>query len=140
MFLVYIFMMITILKSKLHRARITDTHIDYEGSCAIDSLLLEAAEISEYEMIHIYNLNNGERFTTYAIKAEGGTGIITLNGAAAFKGNKNDLVIICTYAKLPKKELKNFAPKLVYFKNDSNKIDSIKSSIPTQKKNKVVSI
>ena len=131
--------MIKILKSKLHRAVITETHIDYEGSCAIDSDLLDAADICEYEMIHIYNLNNGERFTTYAIKAEKNSGVITLNGAAAFKGNKNDLVIICSYIDLPKKELKKHSPKLIYFKKDSNQIDQIKSSIPTQKNN-VVSI
>ncbi len=132
-------MMIKILKSKLHRALITETHIDYEGSCAIDSDLLDAADICEYEMIHIYNLNNGERFTTYAIKAEKNSGVITLNGAAAFKGNKNDLVIICSYIDLPKKELKKHSPKLIYFKKNSNQIDQIKSSIPTQKNN-VVSI
>jgi|TARA_B100001559_G_C16357068_1_gene555527 aspartate 1-decarboxylase len=133
-------MMIRILKSKLHRATITNTHLDYEGSCAIDSDLLKAADISEYEMIHIYNLNNGERFTTYAIKAESGTGIITLNGAAAFKGNKHDLVIICTYADIQKSELKKHNPKLIYFKEKTNQIDKIKSSIPIQKKNNVVSI
>ncbi len=132
-------MMIKILKSKLHRALITETHINYEGSCAIDSDLLDAADICEYEMIHIYNLNNGERFTTYAIKAEKNSGVITLNGAAAFKGNKNDLVIICSYIDLPKKELKKHSPKLIYFKKNSNQIDQIKSSIPTQKNN-VVSI
>ncbi len=132
-------MMIKILKSKLHRALITETHINYEGSCAIDSDLLVAADICEYEMIHIYNLNNGERFTTYAIKAEKNSGVITLNGAAAFKGNKNDLVIICSYIDLPKKELKKHSPKLIYFKKNSNQIDQIKSSIPTQKNN-VVSI
>lgn len=133
-------MMIRILKSKLHRALITDTHIDYEGSCAIDEDLLKAADISEYEMIHIYNLNNGERFTTYAIKADKGSGVITLNGAAAFKGNKSDLVIICTYADILKKDIKNHTPKLVYFKNNTNDIDKIKSSIPTQKSDNVVSI
>ncbi len=133
-------MMIRILKSKLHRAIITNTHLDYEGSCAIDSNLLDAAEISEYEMIHIYNLNNGERFTTYAIKAEKGTGIITLNGAAAFKGNKDDLVIICTYADIQKNEVKKHMPKLIYFKENTNTIDKIKSSIPIQKSNNVVSI
>ena len=132
-------MKISILKSKLHRATITNTHVDYEGSCAIDSKLLDAAEISEYEMIHIYNLDNGERFTTYAIKAEHGSGIITLNGAAAHKGNKNDKIIICTYADIYKKDLKKHAPKLIYFKDNSNIIDKIKSSIPTQKNN-VVSI
>ena len=138
MFLVTL-MKISILKSKLHRATITNTHIDYEGSCAIDSELLDAAAISEYEMIHIYNLVNGERFTTYAIKAESGSGIITLNGAAAFKGNKNDKVIICTYAELNKKDVKKYSPQLIYFKNDLNVIDKIKSSIPIQRNN-VVSI
>jgi len=131
-------MMITLLKSKLHRALITNTHLDYEGSCAIDSSLMEAADICEYEMIHIYNLNNGERFTTYAIKAENGSGEITLNGAAAFKGNKNDLIIICTYIDIQKKEIKKHQPKLIYFKNNTNSIDKIKSSIPIQKKNNVI--
>ena len=131
--------MIQILKSKLHRAIITEVHLDYEGSCAIDEELLEAASINEYEMIHIYNLVNGERFTTYAIKAESGSGIITLNGAAAFKGNKNDNVIICTYADINKKDVKRHNPKLIYFKSDSNIIDKIKSSIPVQRNN-VVSI
>ena len=69
-------MKIQILKSKLHRAKITEVHLDYEGSCAIDEELLEAASINEYEMIHIYNLNNGNRFRTYAIKAERGSGPI----------------------------------------------------------------
>ena len=81
-------MIINILKSKLHRAIITDVHLDYEGSCAIDENILNASRINEYEMIHIYNLNNGNRFSTYAIKAEKDSGVITLNGAAAFKGKK----------------------------------------------------
>ena len=81
-------MIINILKSKLHRAIITDVHLDYEGSCAIDENILNASGINEYEMIHIYNLNNGNRFSTYAIKAEKDSGVITLNGAAAFKGKK----------------------------------------------------
>ena len=130
--------MIKLLKSKLHRAMITNTHLDYEGSCAIDSSLMDAADICEYEMIHIYNLNNGERFTTYAIKAESGSSEITINGAAAFKGNKNDLIIICTYIDIPKKEIKKHQPKLIYFKNNTNSIDKIKSSIPIQKKSNVI--
>ena len=116
-----------LLKSKLHRAKVTNVHLDYEGSCAIDEDLLEAASINEYEMIHIYNLNNGNRFVTYAIKAERGSGEITLNGAAAFQGNKNDLVIICTYCEINQKEVKSHKPKLIYFENNSNKIDQIKS-------------
>ena len=132
--------MIKILKSKLHRALLTDTHIDYEGSCAIDANILESSEIFEYEMIHIYNLNNGERFTTYAIKAEAESGIITLNGAAAFKGKKNDLLIICSFVDIPKKDVKRHKPKLIYFKNNTNLIDKIRSSIPIQSKSNVVSI
>ena len=133
-------MMIQILKSKLHRAIITEVHLDYEGSCAIDEELLEAASINEYEMIHIYNLNNGNRFSTYAIKAEKDSGVITLNGAAAFKGKKNDLVIICTFAQIKDTSVSKHKPKLIYFKKNSNVIDTIKSKIPIQKKNNVISI
>ena len=125
MFLVY-FMKIQILKSKLHRAKITDIHLDYEGSCAIDEELLDAACINEYEMIHIYNLNNGNRFITYAIKAERGSGIVSLNGAAAYQGNKNDLVIICTYGEIDQNKAKVHNPKLIYFKENSNIIDDIR--------------
>ena len=130
-------MKIQILKSKLHRAKITEVHLDYEGSCAIDEELLEAASINEYEMIHIYNLNNGNRFTTYAIKAERGSGTVSLNGAAAYQGNKDDLIIICTYAEIDRNKAKEHEPKLIYFKENSNIINEIKTQIPTQKNNVV---
>jgi aspartate 1-decarboxylase len=133
-------MIINILKSKLHRAIITDVHLDYEGSCAIDENILNASGINEYEMIHIYNLNNGNRFSTYAIKAEKDSGVITLNGAAAFKGKKNDLVIICTFAQIKDTSVSKHKPKLIYFKKNSNVIDTIKSKIPIQKKNNIISI
>ena len=132
-----IVMNITILKSKLHRATITDVHLDYEGSCAIDENLLLASGINEFEMIHIYNLNNGNRFSTYAIKAEKDSGIISLNGAAAFKGKKNDIIIICAYADIEESIVSKHKPKLIYFKDNSNQIDKIKSKIPTQKSNVV---
>ncbi len=90
-------MLIQKLKSKLHRVTVTDTNLEYEGSCAIDSDLLEAAGIEEYEMIHIYNVNTGERFTTYAIRADAGSGIISVRGAAARKACTGDILIICTY-------------------------------------------
>jgi aspartate 1-decarboxylase len=135
MLLVKTIMKLQILKSKLHRVTITNTHLDYEGSCAIDSEILKVAEINEYEMIHIYNLKNGERFSTYAIKAEAGSGVVTLNGAAAFKGSRNDLVIICTYAYLDSKDVKKHKPKLVYFKEGTNIINKTKSSIKIQKNN-----
>ena len=133
-------MRINLLKSKLHRAKITGVHLDYEGSCAIDEELLEAASINEYEMLHIYNLSNGERFVTYAIKAERGSAEITLNGAAAYKGKENDLVIICTYCEINKDEVGKHKPKLIYFKKNSNLIDEIKSEIPTQKKSNIVNL
>ena len=121
------------LKSKLHRIKLTDVHIDYEGSCAIDETILNASDICEYEMLHIYNLANGNRFTTYAIKAEKDSGIVSFNGAAAFQGKVNDLIIICTYTQLEVSEIKNHKPKLVYFKKNENTIDFIKSTIPLQK-------
>ncbi len=121
------------LKSKLHRIKLTDVHIDYEGSCAIDETILKAADMCEYEMLHIYNLSNGKRFTTYAIKAEKDSGIVSFNGAAAFQGKVNDLIIICTYTQLDALEIKSHKPKLVYFKKNENKIDFIKSKIPLQK-------
>ena len=130
-------MNIRILKSKLHRATITDVHLDYEGSCAIDENLLIASGINEFEMIHIYNLNNGNRFSTYAIKAEKNSGIISLNGAAAFKGNKDDIIIICAYVDIEESNVSKHKPKLIYFKNNTNQIDKIKSKIPTQKNNVV---
>ena len=85
------------LKSKLHRVTVTHSELEYEGSCAIDIELLESANINEYEQIDIYNITNGERFTTYAISAEKNSGIIAINGAAAHKANPGDMLIIATY-------------------------------------------
>jgi len=124
-------MEITLLKSKLHQATVTLTELEYEGSCAIDSNLLAAAGINEYEQIHLYNLNNGERFTTYAIQAEAGSGVISVNGAAAHKANKGDRVIICCYARLPQHAVANFKPTLVYL-DASNQIVRTSSQIPVQ--------
>ena len=90
MLLVKTIMKLQILKSKLHRVTITNTHLDYEGSCAIDSEILRTAEINEYEMIHIYNLKNGERFSTYAIKAEAGSRVVTLNGCLLYTSDAAD--------------------------------------------------
>lgn len=124
-------MQTTMLKAKLHRACVTHSQLDYEGSCAIDSKLLDFTGIREYEQIQIYNINNGERFTTYAIRAEEGSGIISVNGAAAHLANRGDLVIICAYAILDEQELKNFKPTLVYF-NENNKIIASAHAIPVQ--------
>lgn len=124
-------MQITLLKSKLHHARITHVELEYEGSCAIDCVLLEAAGIREYEQIQIYNLDNGKRFTTYAIRATAGSGTISLNGAAAHQASVGDRVIICTYASMSEQEAKGFQPHLVYL-DASNRITRRGRSIPEQ--------
>jgi len=102
------------LKSKIHRARVTDGNIDYEGSITIDKKLLRAADIIAYEQVHVLNVNNGARFTTYAIEGKEGAGDICLNGAAARLGVKGDVVIILTYTQVPEEELKNYHPKVVH--------------------------
>ena len=121
----------TMLKSKLHRATVTHSELHYEGSCAIDETLLDAANIHEYEQIQIYNVTNGERFTTYAIRAARDSGIISVNGAAAHKANPGDLVIIATYATYNELELARYAPELVYVDAD-NRIMETRQAIPVQ--------
>lgn len=121
----------TLLKSKLHRVHVTHSELHYEGSCAIDEVLLEAADIREYERIDIYNVTNGERFSTYAIRAQRHSGIISVNGAAAHKANPKDIVIIASYAQYSEVELERYAPKLVYV-DASNNIDEQKHHIPVQ--------
>ena len=101
-------MQLTLLKTKLHRACVTHSELEYEGSCAIDSDLLKAAGINEYEQIQIYNVTNGERFTTYAIRSEAGSRIISVNGAAAHKAAPGDRIIICAYANLDEVEVANY--------------------------------
>lgn len=124
-------MQLTLLKCKLHRACVTHAELDYEGSCAIDTELLEAAGIREYEQIDIYNITNGERFTTYAIKAEAGSKIISVNGAAAHKARPGDRVIICAYAGMPEAEVARHKPSLVYL-DEHNNITGSKNAIPVQ--------
>lgn len=102
------------LKAKLHRVRVTHSELHYEGSCAIDDDLLDAADIKEYQQIDIYNVTNGERFTTYAIRAQRGSRVISVNGAAAHKANPGDILIIATYAMYTELELQKFHPQLVY--------------------------
>ena len=124
-------MQLTILKAKLHQARVTHSELEYEGSCAIDGHLLDTAGIHEYEQIQIYNLANGERFVTYAIRAQENTGIISVNGAAAHKANPGDRIIIACYAVLDKKEMATFKPKLVYL-DEANSITHTSDQIPVQ--------
>ena len=119
------------LKSKLHRVRVTHSELHYEGSCAIDQNLLDAADIREYQQIDIYNVTNGERFTTYAIRAQRGSGIISVNGAAAHKADPGDTLIIASYAMYSELELQKFRPQLVYV-DESNRIVAERSEIAIQ--------
>jgi aspartate 1-decarboxylase len=111
----------TMMKSKIHRATVTDANINYEGSITIDKKLLREADILPYEQVHVLNINNGARFTTYAIEGEEGKGEICLNGAAARMAVKGDLVIIITYTQVPEDKLADYQPKIVHVnaKNES---------------------
>ncbi len=121
----------TLLKSKIHRVAVTDCELHYEGSCAIDEDLLAAANLSENEQIHIWNINNGERFVTYAIRGQRGSGIISVNGSAARRAAVGDLIIIAAFAQVPEDQVAGFAPKLV-FVDANNRIQEQRSHIPVQ--------
>ena len=119
------------MKSKIHRATVTEANIEYEGSVTIDSELLEAADIIEYEQVDIYNISNGERFTTYAIQAEAGSRVISVNGAAAHKASPGDRVIICAYGGVSEAEARKHKPKLVYL-DENNHVIRESNTIPVQ--------
>ncbi|MBU1011611.1 MAG: aspartate 1-decarboxylase [Bacteroidetes bacterium] len=114
-------MKIDILKSKIHRATITQADLNYIGSIAIDENLMDAANLIENERVHIYNINNGERLDTYVIKGQRGSGIISLNGAAARKAEIGDKVIIVSYASMDFEEAKKFKPHIL-FPDTSNQL------------------
>ena len=120
------------LKSKIHRARVTRLNVDYEGSITIDRQLMEAADILPYEQVQVLNINNGARFATYAIEGEAGSGEIGLNGAAARLAAKGDLVIILTYCHVEDEEARNFKPTLVYVdaNNAITEIKRVANAIP----------
>ncbi len=124
-------MQITLLKAKLHRACVTHAEVDYEGSCAIDGDLLDAAGIIDYEQLQIYNISNGERFTTYAIRARAGSGIISVNGAAAHRAMPGDRVIICAYTQMNSAEALNQKPRLIYL-DEANRITRTADAVPVQ--------
>lgn len=117
-------MQITMLKSKIHRAVVTQAELNYVGSITIDEELLEAAGIYEYEKVQVADINNGNRFETYTIAGERGSGVICLNGAAARCVNKGDKVIIMAYAQMQAEEIKDNPPKVV-FVDENNKITRI---------------
>ena len=124
-------MQITLLKGKLHMARVTQAELWYDGSCAIDADLVKLAGLHEFEQIDIYNVDNGERFTTYVILANAGSGTISMNGAAARKVQVGDRVIIATYAQFSEAEAEKHQPKLVYL-GEKNRVERTSNTIAMQ--------
>jgi aspartate 1-decarboxylase len=124
-------MILNMLKGKIHRAIVTQAELHYEGSCAIDAHLLDASGIRAYEAIDIYNVTNGERFSTYAIRGEPGSGVISINGAAAHRAQPGHIIIIAAYASFTEAELAHFKPKLVYV-DGHNRIARTNDAIPEQ--------
>ncbi|HMA28986.1 MAG TPA: aspartate 1-decarboxylase [Thermoanaerobaculia bacterium] len=124
-------MMKSMLKCKIHRATVTDAVLHYEGSVTIDRTLMDAAGLVEYEQVHIWNVDNGNRFTTYAIEGEADSGVICLNGAAARQVSKGDLVIIAAFSSYDEKELANFQPTLVYV-DRKNRITDVKRKVESE--------
>ena len=115
------------LRAKLHRATVTEADLHYEGSCGIDAALLEAADMREFEQIELYNVNNGERFSTYIIKAARGSGAISLNGAAARKAHVGDLLIICTFPPVDDAAVPQWKPRVVLL-GEGNRVNEIKKT------------
>ncbi|PLW99239.1 MAG: aspartate 1-decarboxylase [Marinilabiliales bacterium] len=114
-------MQIEVLKSKIHRVTVTEANLHYVGSLTIDEDLMDAVGLIEYERIHVYNITNGERFETYVITGERGSGVICTNGAAAHKASEGDLVIIVSYASMTPEEAKTHKPQII-ITNEQNKI------------------
>ena len=121
----------TLLKSKIHRVAVTHCELHYEGSCAIDEDLLDAANICENEQIHIWNINNGERFVTYAIKGQRGSGMISVNGSAARRASNGDLIIIAAFAQVHEEQVSSHTPKLVFVNGQNQQIE-LRHNVPTQ--------
>jgi len=115
----------TFLKSKIHRARVTGVHLDYEGSITIDRSLMARANIAEFEQVEVLNINNGARFTTYCIAGEAGSGVVAINGAAARLAVKGDIVIIVSYCQLAGEDITNFTPDIVIVDRNNHPQDSV---------------
>ena len=121
----------TMLQGKLHRVKVTQADLHYEGSCAIDQDFLEAAGILEYEAIDIYNVTNGKRFSTYAIAGERGSRIISVNGAAAHCADVGDILIIASYVTMLDEQARSWQPKVAYFDGD-NDMKRTAKAVPVQ--------
>lgn len=124
-------MLRTVLQGKLHRVSVTLADLNYEGSCAIDQDFMEAAGILEYESIDIYNVNNGQRFSTYVIAAERGSRTISVNGAAARCACVGDLLIICSYVQVSDEQARQWQPKIAYF-GEGNEMQRVAKAVPVQ--------
>ncbi|KER02268.1 aspartate 1-decarboxylase [Photorhabdus temperata] len=124
-------MLRTMLQGKLHRVKVTQADLHYEGSCAIDQNFMDAAGILEYEAIDIYNVDNGERFSTYAIAAERGSRIISVNGAAAHRAQVDHKLIICSYIQISDQDARHHKPNMAYFDGD-NIMSRIAKAVPVQ--------
>ena len=114
-----------LLKSKIHRVTVTEANVEYEGSITIDKELMDAADFIDFEQVHVFNVTNGQRFYTYVIEGERGSGVICTNGAAAHLAKGGDILIIASFASFDESEYKKHRPTLVYV-NDKNKITTIK--------------
>ena len=130
-FALYRAMHLSLLKTKIHRATVTHSELNYEGSIAIDDNLLAATGIREFEQVHIWDVTNGARFSTYAIRAEAGSGVVSLNGGAARHVQVGDIIIIAAFASMTEQEADSFKPKLVYV-DGNNQITHTNDTIPTQ--------
>ncbi len=117
----------TMLKSKIHRAHVTEADLDYEGSITLDPILIEAADLLPFELVHVLDITNGARLETYVIEGERGKGEVVINGAAAHLVHKGDLVIILAYASVSEEEAPRFLPKLIYV-DEENRIASVGGS------------
>jgi aspartate 1-decarboxylase len=115
-------MTIEVLKSKIHRVTVTEANLNYIGSITIDEALMEAANIIAFEKVHVLDNNNGERFETYVIKGERGSGTICLNGAAARRVQVGDVVIIVSYARMDFEEAKRFTPAIIFPDTATNRL------------------
>ncbi len=115
----------SMLKSKIHRARVTQVDLDYEGSITIDRCLMEASDILPYERVEVLNINNGARFSTYAIEGEANSGVIAINGAAARLAAKGDIVIIVSYCEVPDDEAAGITPRIVLVDNQNRIVDTL---------------
>jgi len=118
-------MNVSLMRTKIHRATITEADLNYEGSLTVDEDLMDAAGMLDFEKVHVVNITNGSRLVTYLIKGERGSGIICLNGAAARLGHRGDKVIVIAYADMTIEEAKNFSPRVVWV-DDNNKMTKVK--------------